>query len=129
RHVAGLVPHHVVGQLANQRLRREVVDEPKRRQREALDQDLHPEVRSEEHTSELQSLAYLVCRLLLEKKKSNTNRPLSNGFDCLAHYVAAGLIRQYYFFSITRPPPRSTLFPYTTLFRSNATWRASSRIT
>src|SRR2546425_9489871 len=27
------------------------------------------EFRSEEHTSELQSLAYLVCRLLLEKKK------------------------------------------------------------
>src|SRR2546425_7149206 len=27
--------------------------------------------RSEEHTSELQSLAYLVCRLLLEKKKHN----------------------------------------------------------
>src|SRR2546425_9652060 len=26
--------------------------------------------RSEEHTSELQSLAYLVCRLLLEKKKT-----------------------------------------------------------
>src|SRR2546425_9552427 len=29
------------------------------------------EYRSEEHTSELQSLAYLVCRLLLEKKKKN----------------------------------------------------------
>src|SRR2546425_860909 len=29
--------------------------------------------RSEEHTSELQSLAYLVCRLLLEKKKTKTN--------------------------------------------------------
>src|SRR2546423_3134394 len=28
--------------------------------------------RSEEHTSELQSLAYLVCRLLLEKKKKTT---------------------------------------------------------
>src|SRR5687767_15343713 len=28
----------------------------------------NPVVRSEEHTSELQSLAYLVCRLLLEKK-------------------------------------------------------------
>src|SRR2546425_1716045 len=28
--------------------------------------------RSEEHTSELQSLAYLVCRLLLEKKKNKT---------------------------------------------------------
>src|SRR2546425_4170686 len=27
-------------------------------------------MRSEEHTSELQSLAYLVCRLLLEKKKT-----------------------------------------------------------
>src|SRR2546425_1999155 len=32
---------------------------------------LEPE-RSEEHTSELQSLAYLVCRLLLEKKKKRT---------------------------------------------------------
>src|SRR2546425_9235301 len=30
-------------------------------------------VRSEEHTSELQSLAYLVCRLLLEKKKKHNN--------------------------------------------------------
>src|SRR5687767_15427619 len=29
----------------------------------------HHDGRSEEHTSELQSLAYLVCRLLLEKKK------------------------------------------------------------
>src|SRR2546425_13274870 len=29
--------------------------------------------RSEEHTSELQSLAYLVCRLLLEKKKIKNN--------------------------------------------------------
>ena len=32
--------------------------------------------RSEEHTSELQSLAYLVCRLLLEKKKNNTSHLL-----------------------------------------------------
>src|SRR3989441_4983232 len=31
-------------------------------------------VRSEEHTSELQSLAYLVCRLLLEKKKKYSRR-------------------------------------------------------
>src|SRR2546425_7142767 len=30
------------------------------------------DARSEEHTSELQSLAYLVCRLLLEKKKKQT---------------------------------------------------------
>src|SRR2546425_6253958 len=31
--------------------------------------------RSEEHTSELQSLAYLVCRLLLEKKKKKASAP------------------------------------------------------
>src|SRR3989442_4209374 len=31
--------------------------------------------RSEEHTSELQSRPHLVCRLLLEKKKTNTARP------------------------------------------------------
>src|SRR2546425_4465569 len=31
--------------------------------------------RSEEHTSELQSLAYLVCRLLLEKKKKSNIEP------------------------------------------------------
>src|SRR2546425_4268067 len=33
--------------------------------------------RSEEHTSELQSLAYLVCRLLLEKKKKKNLNTLS----------------------------------------------------
>src|SRR2546425_8110956 len=32
--------------------------------------------RSEEHTSELQSLAYLVCRLLLEKKKKTSGASL-----------------------------------------------------
>src|SRR2546425_8088975 len=34
--------------------------------------------RSEEHTSELQSLAYLVCRLLLEKKKYTSSMTLSS---------------------------------------------------
>src|SRR3712207_7847945 len=33
---------------------------------------LAPGIRSEEHTSELQSRQYLVCRLLLEKKKKTT---------------------------------------------------------
>src|SRR2546425_3995192 len=33
-------------------------------------------LRSEEHTSELQSLAYLVCRLLLEKKKKKTSHSI-----------------------------------------------------
>src|SRR2546425_7733385 len=34
--------------------------------------------RSEEHTSELQSLAYLVCRLLLEKKKKKADSKTQN---------------------------------------------------
>src|SRR5690348_18122504 len=34
--------------------------------------------RSEEHTSELQSPVHLVCRLLLEKKKNNTNKQQIN---------------------------------------------------
>src|SRR3712207_8793264 len=36
-----------------------------------------PGSRSEEHTSELQSRQYLVCRLLLEKKKNYTNTTVS----------------------------------------------------
>src|SRR5258707_5672934 len=35
------------------------------------------EVRSEEHTSELQSRQYLVCRLLLEKKKRTYHFPVN----------------------------------------------------
>src|SRR2546421_3640228 len=34
--------------------------------------DQRPQIRSEEHTSELQSRSDLVCRLLLEKKKKQT---------------------------------------------------------
>src|SRR5439155_23456244 len=37
----------------------------------------HSEVRSEEHTSELQSRGHLVCRLLLEKKKTQSDHNLS----------------------------------------------------
>src|SRR3712207_9022820 len=45
----------------------QAVDEPRR----DGDTDHDPD-RSEEHTSELQSRQYLVCRLLLEKKRNNT---------------------------------------------------------
>src|SRR2546429_2941578 len=48
--------------------------------------------RSEEHTSELQSRLHLVCRLLLEKKKTNllkylhpSRRPISNGVSYQLH--------------------------------------------
>src|SRR3712207_8638555 len=40
------------------------------------------EPRSEEHTSELQSRQYLVCRLLLEKKKAHRTSPTAS---CSAH--------------------------------------------
>src|SRR5690606_41595322 len=43
-----------------------------RRARDHLDAEPAPPDRSEEHTSELQSRENLVCRLLLEKKKSTT---------------------------------------------------------
>src|SRR2546425_7734007 len=48
--------------------------------------------RSEEHTSELQSLAYLVCRLLLEKKKkhiSDAHTDPNRIHQCSARRAAA----------------------------------------
>src|SRR5437899_8308205 len=44
----------------------------------ALSTSSRPNCRSEEHTSELQSLRHLVCRLLLEKKKKNTKKKVYN---------------------------------------------------
>src|SRR3712207_8386718 len=41
-----------------------------------------PRSRSEEHTSELQSRQYLVCRLLLEKKKKPPTQPSSSVPEC-----------------------------------------------
>src|SRR6478609_62616 len=110
-----------------------------------------PAARSEEHTSELQSLAYLVCRLLLEKKKKNistikikkkkknteqTNQKKSiqkRMFALLFRlcYVFAVLqfvsFRFFFFFLMIRRPPRSTLFPYTTLFRSSPPRTSATR--
>src|SRR2546422_838107 len=63
-------------------------------------------MRSEEHTSELQSRLHLVCRLLLEKKKNAVTVRVLSPF------------LSFFFFLMIRRPPRSTLFPYTTLFRS-----------
>src|SRR6476661_304970 len=91
--------------------------------------------RSEEHTSELQSHLNLVCRLLLEKKKGRGARTAGADLAALRlqrpqrHRVvrahrprprarAAARLRRLFFFLMIRPPPRYTLFPYTTLFRS-----------
>src|SRR5437899_9385708 len=45
------------------------------------------EMRSEEHTSELQSLRHLVCRLLLEKKKNTTDYDIL--LEVIAHCASA----------------------------------------
>src|ERR1039458_3539525 len=96
--------------------------------------------RSEEHTSELQSLRHLVCRLLVEKKhrRSPPHPPATRfAFPFRAgagragqrkrqgrlaqprHSATVAAVRQRpRFFLMIRRPPRSTLFPYTTLFRS-----------
>src|ERR1035438_8779956 len=98
--------------------------------------------RSEEHTSELQSLRHLVCRLLLEKKKTQATTPLvatstpprldrgrafplrsalgqqpKESTRSRAGRTPVPRILLFFFLKI-RPPPRSTLFPYPTLFRS-----------
>src|SRR3954463_78588 len=91
--------------------------------------------RSEEHTSELQSHDNLVCRLLLEKKSIDKDitvpitatlpvwwsaAPDSGFDDAVSDSVA------HIFFLMIRRPPRSTLFPYTTLFRSGAGCRRTA---
>src|ERR1039458_10078232 len=95
--------------------------------------------RSEEHTSELQPLRHLVCRLLLEKKNSRREHRHPHrghgageqGGRAADERRAAARSRRnregsgqvndaapQSFFLMIRRPPRSTLFPYTTLFRS-----------
>src|SRR5476651_1990678 len=92
------------------------------------------QTRSEEHTSELQSRQYLVCRLLLEKKKKN-KKMTTEASKVILSEIAPRLrsaipkcvqpvgaedpeeLLQFVFFLMIRRPPRSTLFPYTTLFR------------
>src|SRR3989304_946596 len=101
--------------------------------------DLLGQFRSEEHTSELQSRLHLVCRLLLEKKTRTflsvsyrSSRCMSSGCGAapplrlpVSHLSARTrrppkllVILLIVFFLMIRRPPRSTLFPYTTLFRS-----------
>src|SRR5258705_2032939 len=73
------VPNRV-GERGAQRMRRvphHVLQQPLDRLDDLLVDLVVDDRRSEEHTSELQSLRHLVCRLLLEKKKTNrTNMAL-----------------------------------------------------
>src|SRR5476651_570068 len=100
----------------------------------SLSKSIRPStVRSEEHTSELQSRQYLVCRLLLEKKKTS-NASAQASWESMKAEVDSNKKQQLqiaivqlnlaginsaFFFLMIRGPPRSTLFPYTTLFRSS----------
>src|SRR5947209_10655718 len=54
--------------------------------------EMPPSIRSEEHTSELQSRQYLVCRLLLEKK-TNNNRSRFHGWAFGLEKIMALLLR------------------------------------
>src|SRR2546425_6417448 len=51
------------------------------------------ENRSEEHTSELQSLAYLVCRLLLEKKKKKNECRMLSEINTMRLWIICPLLR------------------------------------
>src|SRR6266536_2866632 len=106
-----------------------------------------PARRSEEHTSELQSRVDLVCRLLLEKKKTKASTPgrrrdqsvpsRIRGMPTKERGPARDTSREppqsarasiFFFFLMIRRPPRSTLFPYTTLFRSVRGRRGRERL-
>src|SRR2546425_9248874 len=65
--------------------------EPPRDDEARDDADHTQQHRSEEHTSELQSLAYLVCRLLLEKKKKKWITQ-SKSWKKFFHFLYRGLI-------------------------------------
>src|SRR3989441_2036217 len=65
--IARLKVHRLVGIIFGDGLAQHVAESDAKTLRQG-DERLADFLRSEEHTSELQSLAYLVCRLLLEKK-------------------------------------------------------------
>src|SRR5438034_818511 len=72
---------------------------------------VHDPVRSEEHTSELQSHSEIVCRLLLEKK--NQRESVKNDKPTISMSLSH-CIHQ----TLNSKASTPFLFPYTTLFRS-----------
>src|SRR5207249_6574304 len=81
------------------------------------ERDASRSVRSEEHTSELQSRFDLVCRLLLEKKKNQVIKeiislhPLKSGDLCLLLFLTVSLLLLLFalclncFEAVKKPPP------------------------
>src|ERR1017187_9434468 len=110
----------VIGKMRNPPSTR--ISSPKRRECHVHPAAEMPHNRSEEHTSELQSPMYLVCRLLLEKKTAVPDRHVLRAGKPARRrqegQTREGPRHSGEFFLMIRRPPRSTLFPYTTLFRS-----------
>src|SRR5256884_1509682 len=85
-------------------------------------------VRSEEHTSELQSRLHLVCRLLLEKKKNTNPTPSSTQPYLTTFFLVATLIhyRTQAYHMMTSPDPSivlSCLIPsWVNAIRSPGRW-------
>src|SRR6202790_2771926 len=80
--------------------------------------------RSEEHTSELQSLQHLVCRLLLEKKIYHPDVGVLNAPRHALRLPTAmwldsprAIMPSVFFFLMIRRPRSSTFFPYPRLSR------------
>src|SRR3954462_12482276 len=96
-------------------------------------------LRSEEHTSELRHTIISYAVFCLKKKKTTNprsvrptfahNRPPASAPRRLSHERTTVVSAQaHFFFLIIRRPPRSTLFPYTTLFRSSTRLNSSHTI-
>src|SRR3954462_10568228 len=78
-------------------------------------------IRSEEHTSELQSHDNLVCRLLIEKKNKAILGSISiaklSAQESTQEFAYKKYYSESYLFLIQRRPPESTLFPFTPIFK------------
>src|SRR2546430_11467690 len=89
-----LFPYTTLFRSVTDRVRTREVDDGWIRLGPALGEIQIDEQRSEEHTSELQSQSNLVCRLLLEKKKT-TRHPTARPADRLARTEAAAATRPH----------------------------------
>src|SRR5256885_6136263 len=81
--------------------------------------------RSEEHTSELQSPCNLVCRLLLEKKKTITSSATGHNdcaearVDCLSHHLSVATVYLCL---------HSSCAPITHVSASSCSWRTDDSL-
>src|SRR3712207_8005200 len=76
----------------------------------------YPEARSEEHTSELQSRQYLVCRLLLEKKKTPKKFTLTSTPTPTPHLITLAAPLSFFYYISPKTTPHSVHIYLITLF-------------